>query len=217
MTSLAFEFSSDRRSVALGRDGVTLAEAVHETGRQTPVLGLVDHVLRAASLDRRAVERVVVSVGPGSYTGIRIAISAAQGWVLGTGASVVAVDSFEALRHAAARTGLAAPWTAVVDAQRQEFAVRTWDGTGWVGPLRLAPLAELTARAAAGERLVGPDADARLGTGPGVVRLLPEARDVLAAAVGLGPVAPESLAPVYLREAAFLKAPPGRDLGNLLR
>lgn len=216
MTCLAFEFTSDRRSVALGRDGELLAEVVHDAGRRTPVFDLVEKALRDGGVERRGVDRIAVGIGPGSYTGIRIAISAAQGWALGSDVEVVAVDSFEALRRAAVRRAIRVPWTALVDAQRQEYAARTWDGTRWTGPLRLASMAEILGLCAAGERFLGPDMDDRIGAPPQVLRIFPEARDLLAIAAESEPCPPETLAPTYLREAAFVKAPVGRDLGVLL-
>jgi len=79
MICLAFELTSDRRSVAVS-DGDTrvLAEAVHDRGRTTPVFGLVEQALSQAGVRRADVGRLAVSIGPGSYTGIRLAIAAAQ-------------------------------------------------------------------------------------------------------------------------------------------
>lgn len=217
MICLAFEFTSDRRSVAVS-DGVTvLAETVHDGGRQTPVFAMIDRVLSESEIGRDAVRRLAVSVGPGSYTGIRIAISAAQGWHLATGAEVVAVDTFEVLRLAAKARRLPPPWTFSVDAQRDEFAVRTWSGHAWENPVRLLGTAQLLEAAAAGTVVLGPDLG-RLFPVPapsGIAGLTPTASDVLRAAAGLTPVAPESLGPVYLREAAFVKAPPARIIPGI--
>ncbi len=236
MICLAFEFTSDRRSVAVsdGDSQRVLAEAVHDRGRTTPVFGLVERALAEAGVRRADIGRLAVSIGPGSYTGIRLAIAAAQGWHLGTGIEVVAVDTFEALLRQTLRQAAAGPRVLCVNAQRQEFAVRAWDGRDWAGPLHLEPAERLLQRRAAGEALFGPDLRAwiRSVPCPPIVRdgspsdlptptdrdrwaeaaeAYPTAGDVaLLGATSAQPVAPETLAPVYLREAAFVKAPPHR-------
>ena len=240
MICLAFEFTSDRRSVAVS-DGDTrvLAEAVHDRGRTTPVFGLVDQALSQAGVRRADVGRLAVSIGPGSYTGIRLAIAAAQGWHLGTGIEVVAVDTFEVLLRQTLRQTGAGPRVLCVNAQRQEFAVRAWGGRDWAGPLHLEAGGRLLQRRAAGEALFGPDLRAWIGSlppppiGPDgspsdlptpadrdlwaeAVEAFPTAGDVaMIGATCARPVPPETLAPVYLREAAFVKAPPHRHIPGI--
>jgi tRNA threonylcarbamoyladenosine biosynthesis protein TsaB len=223
MICLAFEFTSRRRSVAVGRDGVTLAESVQETGRETPVFALVDRALRTAGIDRAEVGLLALDIGPGSYTGIRIAISTVQGWALGSGIPVVPVGSFEILRKRAAGLGRPLPWTFAVDAQRREFAVRTWNGDGWDGDVRLVPDTELVRWIRDGRTVLGPDLDAAFTGiaefGPEVLamidatRMHPAATDLPQLATAASEAVPaEKLAPVYLREAAFVKAPPARPI-----
>ena len=48
MTTLALEFSTDRRSVALVRDGAVLAEVAHQATRTTPVFAMIADVLARA-------------------------------------------------------------------------------------------------------------------------------------------------------------------------
>ncbi|MFM7803189.1 MAG: tRNA (adenosine(37)-N6)-threonylcarbamoyltransferase complex dimerization subunit type 1 TsaB [Verrucomicrobiota bacterium] len=239
MICLAFEFTSDRRSVAVSDgDRRVLAEAVHDRGRTTPVFQLVERALAEAGLCRVAVERLAVSIGPGSYTGIRLAIAAAQGWHLGTGVEVVAVDTFEALLRQTRRQPSSGPRVLCVNAQRQEFAVREWSGGGWTGPLHLESTEGLLQRRAAGEALFGPDLRAWIqglpatSVGPGgspanpvdradidrwaeAVEAFPTAGDVALLAATATPVPPETLAPIYLREAAFVKAPPHRRIAGI--
>ena len=239
MICLAFEFTSDRRSVAVSDgDRRVLAEVVHDRGRTTPVFDLIERALAEAGLPRTAVERLAVSIGPGSYTGIRLAIAAAQGWHLATGLEVVAVDTFEALLRQTLRQAGAGPRCLCVNAQRQEFAVREWSGGDWAGPLHLESTERLLQRHTAGEALFGPDLRAwiqglpatSVGPGPSTanpvdratwdrgaeaVEAFPTAGDVALLAATATPVPPETLAPVYLREAAFVKAPPHRHIPGI--
>lgn len=207
MIALALEFSSDRRSVAVGRSGELLAEVTHHGTVNTPVFALIAEALRQASVAREEVRQLVVGVGPGSYTGVRIAISAAQGWQLATGASCFGVNSLENLaRFVTTRTLLA------VDAQRGEFA-STWAEAGrLVEPIRLRTKDELMSGLGQGYLLAGPDLDRLL---PGAQPLFPTAAGALALAVNAEAMAAEALAPAYLRETSFVKAPPTRGVVGL--
>lgn len=236
MICLAFEFTSDRRSVAVSDgDRRVLSEVIHDRGRTTPVFHLVEQALAEAGLGRTAIERLAVSIGPGSYTGIRLAIAAAQGWHLATGVDVVAVDTFDALLRQTLRRVESGPRVLCVNAQRQEFAVREWTGSDWAGPLHLEPAEQLLQRKEAGKTLFGPDLRGwirGLTTAPGgsdgstanqaaldgwaeAVEAFPTAGDVALLAATAVPVPPETLAPVYLREAAFVKAPPHRHIPGI--
>lgn len=210
MTTLALEFSTDRRSVALVRDGTVLAEAVHQVTRTTPVFALIADVLARTGLAREAVECVAVGIGPGSYTGVRLAISVAQGWQLANDVKIAAVNSFDALARALPAT--AGTTLLAADAQRGELAVARADGGRVIEPIRLATLAEVKALIAAGKSVAGPEVTRLLGGGG---EFFPTAAEIGRLAESRGEfVSAETLAPIYLREAAFVKAPPARALPN---
>ena len=208
---LALEFSSDRRSVALLRDGVVVAEAVQDAGRSTRVFALVDEALARAGVTAGDVDALAVGIGPGSYTGIRLAISVAQGWSLAAGEErsipVIPVGSFEVLAAAVGGPALLAS-----DAQRDEWAVARVEAGRVQEAIRLVPTAELRTLAATC-RVVGPE----------VARALSVGEEFHSTAGGVGrwavehPVAvpAETLAPVYLRSAAFVKAPVARVIPGI--
>lgn len=206
MTSLAFEFSSDRRSVAIARDGQILGQTTLERVRETPLPSLVDTVLTGCGIQPRDIDRLVVGLGPGSYTGVRLAISFAQGWNLGLGTPVIGISSLESVaasaRHFEGVTLLA------VDAQRGEYAVAKSEGGRLLEPARLCSLDELKAQMKLGLRVAGPDLGPSLA---GAIGLHPEATWLALQSDRRDPVAPETLAPVYLREASFVKAPTPRS------
>ena len=225
MIFLAFEFTSDRRSVAISDgDQRVLSQVVHDRGRTTPVFHLIDQALAEAQVARASIERLAISIGPGSYTGIRLAIAAAQGWHLATGVPVVAVDTFEALQRQTQRQAVAGPRVLCVNAQRQEFAVREWDGQGWAAPLHLESADLLLQRIIAGQAVFGPDlgtwirglpstsTSSELAARADALEAYPQASDVALLGANNNPVPPETLAPVYLREASFVKAPPHRHI-----
>ena len=227
MICLAFEFTSDRRSVAISDgDQRVLSQVVHDRGRTTPVFHLIDQALAEAQVARASIERLAISIGPGSYTGIRLAIAAAQGWHLATGVPVVAVDTFEALQRQTQRQAVAGPRVLCVNAQRQEFAVREWDGQGWAAPLHLESADLLLQRIIAGQAVFGPDlgtwirglpstsTSSELAARADALEAYPQASDVALLGTNNNPVPPETLAPVYLREASFVKAPPHRHISG---
>ena len=57
----------------------------------------IENSLKAANLNLKDVESIAVSSGPGSFTGLRIGMSAAKGLALGAGLPIIAVPTFEAL------------------------------------------------------------------------------------------------------------------------
>jgi tRNA threonylcarbamoyladenosine biosynthesis protein TsaB len=210
MKILAVEFSSGQRSVAVSDDFVLLGRAVESGGHRA--LGLVEEALRQAQCEREQIETIAIGLGPGSYTGIRGAISLAQGWQLGRDIHVIGLSSVECLAAGTEREKIFGPVNIIVDAQRNEFYLARYEITpgAWreVEGLRLAPLAEIAELSRCGERVLG----------PGMAEWFPSARDLYPDAAILGLLAGdrrdfvpgEKLEPIYLRETAFKKAPPLR-------
>lgn len=214
MTLLALECSSEWRSVAVSRDGRLLAEASHAAGRDTPLFTLIEQVLGAAALGREAIEGLAIGLGPGSYTGIRMAIAAAQGWELARDIRLLGVNSVDACAVRCRREGLRGRVAIVVDAQRGEFYTAEYDlteiDTRPVFALRLASRAEIERLSIDGAQLAGPDAG--LGGIPGH-RVMPDAAAILELAEGRSDfVGGERLEPVYLRATSFAKGPPVRRI-----
>ncbi|HEX4349082.1 MAG TPA: tRNA (adenosine(37)-N6)-threonylcarbamoyltransferase complex dimerization subunit type 1 TsaB [Verrucomicrobiae bacterium] len=207
MTILALEFSSARRSVALARGGILLAEAVEQTGgRGTDVFGLIGRALETGNVSREEIEVIAVALGPGSYAGIRAAIAVALGWQLARGVKLLGVSSMDSLAAQAQAEKLFGRVNIAVDAQRGEFYLSVWEISGQscaeISALKIAPAAEIAARQAAQEICVGPELERVL---------FPSAATVAVLAAGRADfVSGDRLEPVYLRETSFVKAPAGR-------
>jgi tRNA threonylcarbamoyladenosine biosynthesis protein TsaB len=235
MTILALEFSSPQRSVAVLRPNlrrdelheshsetsgtrVTLPsdnmifEAVETGGRGTNAFGMIERALAGAKIEREQIEVIAVGLGPGSYTGVRAAISIAQGWQLARGVKLLGVSSAECLAAQAHSEKLPGRVCVVIDAQRTEFYLATYEiaSDGWreIAPLKILPLAEVQSRAAGGENLVGPEVTKWFPRG----RILyPRAATLAELALHRNDFVPgEKLAPVYLRETNFVKWPSPR-------
>lgn len=61
------------------------------------LLDKIDQLLKESNLTIKNIDVIAVNVGPGSFTGIRVAISTAKGLAIGNGAKVVTFNSFEAV------------------------------------------------------------------------------------------------------------------------
>lgn len=132
MTLLALETATDTCGAALLRDDTVVAEAhlhrprVHSE-RLTP---LVEDVLRHVGEAPDALDAVAVSMGPGSYTGLRIGVSTAKGWALATGAELVGVPTLAA--YAAQVRQMATPGDVLCplfDARRDEVYAAAYRAT----------------------------------------------------------------------------------------
>lgn len=210
MTILALEFSSPQRSVAVFRAGESraAAEAVESGAGGTHAFGMIEKVLAEAKLEREQIDVLAVGLGPGSYTGIRVALSIAQGWQLARGVKLLGVSSAECLAAQARAEEIIGRVGVVIDAQRNELYLAGYEITadGWreAAPLKILPLAEVRSQAGAGGILIGPE----------VTRWFPEGRIISPRAAALAELASrrndftpgETLEPIYLRETNFVKA-----------
>jgi len=78
---LAFDTSSVVGSVAVGRDGVVLAQQELEQQRKhaSALIPAISAVLSEAGIDKSELDGIVVGEGPGSFTGVRVAAATAKG------------------------------------------------------------------------------------------------------------------------------------------
>jgi len=99
MRVLGLECATSCQSVALVEEGRLVAEASYraERARGGRLLPMVDEVLRKAGIAARDLDAVAVSVGPGSFTGVRVGVATAKGLALGTGAMLVGLSTLEVL------------------------------------------------------------------------------------------------------------------------
>src|ERR1700690_909950 len=120
MTILALEFSSAQRSVAVVRPGQPhiSVEAVETGAGGTNAFRLVEKVLAQAKIEREQIEGLAVGLGPGSYTGVRVAISIAQGWQLARRVKLLGIGSSQCLAAQAQAAKIFGRVNVVIDAQR---------------------------------------------------------------------------------------------------
>jgi tRNA threonylcarbamoyladenosine biosynthesis protein TsaB len=104
------------------------SRAIDQGSHATTLLPMLDAALCAAGLRLSDLQLLAVSIGPGSFTGLRISLSVAKGLALASGLPLVGVPTLEAFAHAAGkRSGLVCP---VLDARKKEVygAAFRWSG-----------------------------------------------------------------------------------------
>ncbi len=121
------------------RDARVLAEGTHRESRShtASLPALVERVLGDAGVTVADVEAVAVSIGPGSFTGLRIGLALGKGLAFAGGLPLVGVPTLEALAHIAE----AAPGETVcaaLDARKREVYAALFAAMP-DGPRRLSP------------------------------------------------------------------------------
>ena len=215
MLILAMESSAKSVSCAVCRDDELLGQYFQNSGltHSRTLLSMTESLLKNLSLSVRDIGLVAVSSGPGSFTGVRIGVSAAIGLAWGLGIPVCGVGTLEALAYQMPEQG--AVLCPVMDARRSQVynALFQWkDGK----PVRLCEDRAISLDdLAAGLRgfdlpcLLAGDGSAisfdHLSSAGISCRMAPEqqrwqtAYGVAIAALHHEPVPPETLQPSYLR------------------
>jgi tRNA threonylcarbamoyladenosine biosynthesis protein TsaB len=137
MKLLALDCAGLACSVALWRDGAIVAERTREMarGHAEALMPMLGEVMAAADERLDALDRLAVTVGPGSFTGIRVGLAAARGLALAIGCPLIGVGTLAALAEGTEPAERANHTVlAVLDARRGEVYTQAFDE-------RLAPQA----------------------------------------------------------------------------
>lgn len=212
MKILSLEFSTARRSVAVGYDKQVYGYTEDSSSQEVSAFTLIEEVLKQAGIDRSEIECISVGIGPGSYTGIRIAISIAQGWQIAKGVKLLGVSSIECMAAKLAYAGAKGKYRILVDAQRGEFYRADFDifdgRYEQKSDLKIVSREEAINTIESGRIIAGSDLNSiKLP----VVELFPDAKTLyLLSCNRTDFVNGERLEPIYLRPISFVKAPPPR-------
>lgn len=150
---LAFDCSAAFCAAAVGSGSDLRAQRSVEMPRRSDGL-LIPHLestLAEAGLAWPDVQRIAVGVGPGNFTGIRMAVAAARGLALALGVRAIGVGRLEALAE-----GHALPVLASAAARRGSVHLQLFGAEGWERPRQYEPEALASLELPAGTGLVGP-------------------------------------------------------------
>jgi tRNA threonylcarbamoyladenosine biosynthesis protein TsaB len=131
MKILAFDTAGPALSVAVC-DGARVLSALHcplERGHAEMLLPVVAGVLQAAGMALADCDAIATTVGPGSFTGLRTGLAAAQGLSLGADKPLVGISRFEAFAEASGWFGQAAVVVAM-DSKARSLYVQAFGSDG---------------------------------------------------------------------------------------
>lgn len=120
MRILAFETSAKAAGVALVEDGQLVAEYLQNSGQthSRTLMKMAEDLLRNCDRKPEDVTAVACAAGPGSFTGVRIGVSAAKGFAWGLELPCVGVSTLEGMvRGVAVAEGV---YCAAMDARRNQ-------------------------------------------------------------------------------------------------
>jgi len=125
---LNLETATTNCSVSLSKEGSTLAlneDARNGYSHAEKLHVFIDDVLKEADISRSQIDAIAVSKGPGSYTGLRIGVSAAKGLCFALDKPLISLPTLEVLAHQVViEDGLIIP---MLDARRMEVYSAIYD------------------------------------------------------------------------------------------
>jgi tRNA threonylcarbamoyladenosine biosynthesis protein TsaB len=124
---LNIETATKNCSVSLAKNGETiLCKEVAEQGysHAEKLHVFIEEIVNEANLNFSEIKAVAVSKGPGSYTGLRIGVSAAKGLCYALQIPLISIDTMQVLAKKAVVDGLIVP---MIDARRMEVYSAIFD------------------------------------------------------------------------------------------
>ncbi len=166
-------------------------------GHAEALLPMIDAEFAQAGIERASIERIAVTVGPGSFTGLRVGVAAARGLALALSCDCVGVSVFAALRETLSPDGAVA---VALDARRGEVYLQLFDADGGeMSAPEALPVAEARERVAPHMAVIG--------SGAALLRDNAEATSITADPVALARIgarldpASHPPVPLYIRKA----------------
>ena len=191
-----------------GAGDIVAVRELRERGHAEAIMPMVVAVMEQAGCRFEDLERIAVTVGPGSFSGVRVGVAAARGLALATGAPLIGLTTLAVMARGARRRGDVpsdAPLTIAHDARRgQVYFGRFGRADESLDEIALLAPDDAAARMGEGEIAAGSGAQllaqARPDAGIRSVlpNLMPDAEDLAMMALE-APVGKGTVSPIYLR------------------
>ncbi|MCX2695385.1 MULTISPECIES: tRNA (adenosine(37)-N6)-threonylcarbamoyltransferase complex dimerization subunit type 1 TsaB [Ochrobactrum] len=109
-------------------------------GHAEVLMDYIGRVMEQSGIAMTELDRVAVNVGPGSFTGVRIGVSAARGFALALGRPAMGISAFDALAAEVALSQPGQPVLVLLEAHRGEIYAQAFggDAVATTGPMVLA-------------------------------------------------------------------------------
>jgi tRNA threonylcarbamoyladenosine biosynthesis protein TsaB len=180
-----------------------------ERGHQERVAGIVRDAMAEAGIAFDRLDRIGVTVGPGSFTGLRVGLAFAKGLALALDIPCLGVGTLEALAASVDTPGLVG---AVVDARRGQLYVQVFKNGAPIAPPQALAAAEAQARL---DRLAGPVT--LVGSGAALLTIGNEVTvddRRFADPVALARITLRAAEPIARPEPLYLRAPDARTIAE---
>ncbi len=232
---LAIETATEVCGVAIVHGGDVIAQriVVEKNVHSEKLLPMIDEVFRESSLSLRAVDAIAVSIGPGSFTGLRIGLSTAKGLAVAQTKRVIPVPTLDALAfeyHRCLGTNSSGVVCSLIDAKRDEVYYSFYEagasGIRRLSEYDIAPVSNVAEAAAQyGSVIFVGDGAAKMETVAEMGGPLLRRSEITCNPVSVGMLAENeaellskeslsSLEPMYIREFLATR-PAGRRLSEL--
>ncbi len=131
---LLIETATDVCSVGISINGnlISIEESFVKNAHAAQLQILVETAIKKAAITLNQINAVSISIGPGSYTGLRVGLSAAKGYCFALNIPLIAIDTLESLTYQASnllsikKTDYYIP---LLDARRMEVYTGVWDAS----------------------------------------------------------------------------------------
>jgi tRNA threonylcarbamoyladenosine biosynthesis protein TsaB len=209
-------------SAGVVADGLALSSQcrIVERGQAEALVPMIDAVMTEARLGLAALDFIAVTIGPGSFTGIRTGLATARGLALASGLPLIGITSFAAIADAVAENRQGLPLVVALESKRAELFLQRFDQAGESQPALIA-FGGWESFAPTGEFALAGDGAARFARGLKrsdfcLVQAYAHSSAVAAARLGAplweSGVLPLPPTPLYLRAPdVTLQQPPHRE------
>src|SRR3978361_1861901 len=135
---------------------IAMESLAMKRGHAEALMPLIGRVMKDSGIAFATLDRIAVTTGPGSFTGLRVGLSAARGIALAANKPVVGLTTLTAYAAPVVRETCEPPIISAIDARHDHvyFQVVSGNGSSLVRP-RVAPIAEALDAARVGARALG--------------------------------------------------------------